>query len=341
MNARFIRVRAFAAALALGIAAMAQQPQGGGKLPPPPPVPAGVTAHRDLAYIAGGHERQKLDLFVPGSPATPRPVIVWVHGGGWSGGDKSGCPPLRQGWTQRGYAIASLNYRLSQHAVFPAQIEDCKAAIRWLRAHAGEYRLDPERFGAWGSSAGGHLVALLGTSGGVAEFDVGGNLAMSSRVQAVMDDFGPTDFRQMDAHRIPGATLVHNSPQSPESRLVGADIGDPANAARVARANPITYVSTDDAPFLILHGDQDALVPHHQSELLYEALRASRVKVRLNIVRGGGHGAGFGEAELEIMRREFFDHHLLGIATNAARWPMSHRSSTTAASTAGAKAAKK
>lgn len=322
---------------ALAITAVGQQPQGRGKLPPVPPVPAGVTAHRDLAYVAGGHERQKLDLFVPESPATPRPLVIWIHGGGWSAGDKSGCPPLRQGWAQRGYAIASLNYRLSQHAVFPAQIEDCKAAIRWLRAHARQHRLDPERFGVWGSSAGGHLVALLGTTGEVAEFDVGSHLAMSSRVQAVMDDFGPTDFRQMDAHRLPGATLVHNSPQSPESRLIGADISDPANAARVARANPITYVSQDDAPFLILHGDQDPLVPHHQSELLYVALRAARVRVRLNIVRGGGHGSGFGEWELEKMRRDFFDHHLQGFANDAAGWPAAQRSSTTAATPAGTK----
>ena len=136
-------------------------------------VPQGVKAHRDLAYVVNGHERQKLDLFVPEKADGPLPLIIWIHGGGWQNGSKEGCPPLRNGYTGRGYAVASINYRLSGHAIFPAQIEDCKAAIRWLRAHAKEYSLDPQRFGVWGSSAGGHLVALLGTSGDVKEFDVG------------------------------------------------------------------------------------------------------------------------------------------------------------------------
>jgi acetyl esterase/lipase len=257
-------------------------------------------------------------------------VIIWVHGGGWAAGDKSGCPPLRQGYAQRGYAIASLHYRLSQHAVFPAQIEDCKAALRWLRAQAARYRLDPERFGVWGSSAGGHLVALLGTTGDVKAFDVGGHLDRSSRVQCVMNDYGPTDFSRMDAHRPPGATMVHNSPQSPESRLIGADISDRAHAALVARANPITYVSPDDAPFLINHGDQDPAVPHHQSELLFAALQQAGVRVRLNTVRGGGHGVGFGGPELEQLRQDFLEHHLKGVPNDASRWPPAMRSSTQA-----------
>ena len=157
-------------------------------------MPDGVKAHRDLVYVGNGHERHKLDLFVPEKADGPLPLIIWVHGGGWQNGSKDGCPPLRDGYTERGYAVASINYRLSGHAVFPAQIEDCKAAIRWLRAHAKEYNLDPQRFGVWGSSAGGHLVALIGTSGDVKEFDVGANLDQSSRVQAVCDYYGPTDF---------------------------------------------------------------------------------------------------------------------------------------------------
>ena len=157
-------------------------------------VPEGVQAHRDLAYVADGHERHKLDLFVPEKADGPLPLIIWVHGGGWQNGSKDGCPPLRGGYAGRGYAVASINYRLSQHAPFPAQIEDCKAATRWLRAHAREYNLDPNRFGVWGSSAGGHLVALLGTSGDVKAFEVGANLDQSSRVQAVCDYYGPTDF---------------------------------------------------------------------------------------------------------------------------------------------------
>lgn len=296
---------------------------------PPPAVPAGVQAYRNLAYVPGGHERQVLDLFVPEQAAKPLPVIIWVHGGGWSAGDKAGCPPLRQGYTGRGFAVASLNYRLSQHAVFPAQIEDCKAALRWLRAHAKQYNLNPDRFGVWGSSAGGHLVALLGTSGDVKEFEVGLHREFSSRVQCVMDDYGPTDVTQMDAHRLPNG-MVHNTPQSPESRLVGGDISDPANHPKAARLNPITYVTADDAAFLINHGDQDPLVSHHQSEILYEALRAAGVRVRLNTIKGGGHGAGFGGLELDKLRRDFFEFHLQGVPNGVANWPVAMRSSLAA-----------
>ncbi|HSH93006.1 MAG TPA: alpha/beta hydrolase, partial [Roseimicrobium sp.] len=113
-------------------------------------IPDGVKAHRDIAYVERGHERHKLDLYVPEKSDGPLPLIIWIHGGGWQNGSKDGCPPLRQGFTERGYAVASINYRLSGHAVFPAQIEDCKSAIRWLRAHAKQYNLNPDRFGVWG-----------------------------------------------------------------------------------------------------------------------------------------------------------------------------------------------
>jgi acetyl esterase/lipase len=281
-------------------------------------IPAGVKAHRDLAYVANGHERQKLDLYLPEQGDGPFPLIAWIHGGGWAAGEKSDCPPLNQGFVARGYAVASLGYRLSGHAIFPAQIEDCKAAIRWLRAHAKEYRLNPAHIGVWGSSAGGHLVALLGTSGEVKEFDVGAHLDQSSRVQAVCDYFGPTDFLQMDAHALKGSPLIHDAARSPESRLVGGPIQE--NAAQARRANPISYVTKDDPPFFIVHGDQDPLVPHHQSELLFAALVQAGVPVRFTTVVGGGHGAGFPGAELGPLVREFFDRHLKGDA-NAARWP--------------------
>jgi len=126
----------------------------------PHDVPTGLAAYRDLAYVPGGHERQKLDLYVPAAGEGPFPLIVWIHGGSWTYGSKEDCVPVP--WALKGYAVASVNYRLSQDAAFPAQIEDCKAAIRWLRAHAREYRLDRDRLIAWGDSAGGHLAALLG-----------------------------------------------------------------------------------------------------------------------------------------------------------------------------------
>lgn len=268
-----------------------------------PKVPDGVTVYRDVAYVTNGHERQKLDLYVPDTGEN-LPLIIWVHGGAWRGGDKTHYNPKE--YLKAGYAGASINYRLSQHAVFPAQIEDVKAAVRWLRANAETYRFDPNRFAAWGSSAGGHLVAMLGTTGDVAEFEVGENLGVSSRVQAVVDYFGPTDFLQMDAQSLPDG-LVHDAPDSPESQLVGGHIQE--HKDRVARANPITYVSKDDPPILIIHGDQDKLVPYHQSVLLHDALEEAGVTVTFYKVEGGGHG-WFKDPKVPELTKAFLEKHL-------------------------------
>jgi acetyl esterase/lipase len=268
-----------------------------------PNVPEAANILRDLAYVPDGHERQKLDLYLPRQKegAGPLPLIVWVHGGAWLAGSKENCPSAR--FLRHGYAAASINYRLSRHAIFPAQIEDCKAAIRFLRANAEKYNIDPNRIGVWGASAGGHLVALLGTAGDVKEFDKGPNLQVSSRVQAVCDFFGPTDLTKMSEF---ASTMDHDAPDSPESQLIGGPVQENKEACR--RANPITYVSKDDPPFLICHGDKDMLVPHNQSVLLYDALKKADVKVKFHTVKGGGHG--FRDPEVDRMVLEFFDKHL-------------------------------
>ena len=268
-----------------------------------PKVPEGITVYRDVAYVTDGHERQKLDLYVPDTGENLR-LIIWVHGGAWRGGDKTHYVWME--YLKAGYAGASINYRLSQHAVFPAQIEDVKAAVRWLRANSETYRLDPNRFAAWGSSAGGHLVAMLGTTGDIEEFEVGENLNVSSRIQAVVDYFGPTDFLQMDVQSLPDG-LVHDAPDSPESQLVGGPIQE--HKDRVSRANPITYVSKDDSPFLIIHGDQDKLVPYHQSVLLKDALEEAGVPVTLYRVKGGGHG-WFRDSKVPELTKAFLEQHL-------------------------------
>lgn len=257
-------------------------------------------SHRDLRYVENGHERHRLDLHLPPN-STNAPLVVWVHGGAWKEGSKDRTPALSL--RDQGYAVASINYRLSQHAVFPAQIEDCKAAIRWLRVHAREYGYNPDRIAVWGSSAGGHLVALLGTSGDVKEFDVGGNPGVSSRVQAVVDFFGPTDFTQMS--KFPGA-MDHDSPKSPESELLGGPVQK--NKDKAARANPITYVTADDPPFLIMHGDKDPLVPLNQSELLEAALKKAGVDVTFQVIKGAGHG--FAGPEINAKVREFLGRQL-------------------------------
>ena len=268
-----------------------------------PRAPEDARVYRDLAYVANGHARQKLDLYLP-KEGTNLPVIINIHGGAFRGGSKEMGVPLD--YLARGYAVASINYRLSQQAVFPAQIEDCKAAVRWLRANAAEYSLDPAHFAAWGSSAGGHLAAMLGTTGDVKEFEVGENPGVPSRVQAVVDYFGPTDFLQMDAHRTPNGQL-HAPANSPESQLIGGPLQE--NKEKVARANPITYVTKDAPPFLICHGDSDPLVPHHQGELLEAALKKAGVPVTFYTVKGAGHG-GFHDPKVPELTQAFLAKHL-------------------------------
>ncbi len=272
-----------------------RQPQG---------APPGAKVIRDLEYAKVGDVRLALDLYLPTESTGPFPVIVAIHGGGWAAGRREEAQGIRQ--ASRGYAVAAISYRLSGVATFPAQIEDCKAAVRWLRANAKKYNLDTQRVGATGHSAGGHLASLLGTTGSVKEFDKGDNLEFPSRVQAVCALSGPTDFLQMDAHAPKDARLKHDLPGSPESRLIGGPIQN--NKEKVARANPITYVSKDSPPFLLIHGDQDPLVPVHQAQLLDAALKEKGVPVQLHIVKGAGHGVGGRDMNEQIDR--FIDTHL-------------------------------
>lgn len=270
---------------------------GGG----PAAVPEGTKAFRDVKY--GPHdERNLLDVYVPTDAKGPLPLVIWIHGGGWRNGAKgNGGPAI--GLLKQGFAVASINYRLSGHAPFPAQIEDCKAAVRHLRAHAREYGVDPERFGVWGSSAGGHLTALVGTSGDVKslEGEVGDDRGTSSRVQAVCDWYGPTDLLQMGGS--------HDNADSPESLLIGGAIQE--NKEKVARANPITYVSADDPPFLIMHGTSDPVVRYNQSELLAAALKQAGVACTLVPLDGAGHGGPeFQTPDVQQQIAEFFTKHL-------------------------------
>ena len=262
-------------------------------------LPAGVTVHRDVAYVPNGHERQKLDLYLPAG-GEKRPLIIWIHGGAFRRGSKES-PELPVDYLAHGFALAAINYRLSQHAIFPAQLEDSKTAVRWLRAHADHFKLDSERFIAWGPSAGAYLSAMLGTTGHTTEFDVGEHLAMSSQVQAVVDYFGPTDFLQMDAQRVPDG-MVHNTADSPESELIGGAIQD--HPDKVAKASPITYITSDAPPFLIVHGDSDLLVPYQQSPLLVAALQKAGVSVTFYTVVGGGHG-GFTDPQVALLTQAF------------------------------------
>lgn len=289
-------------------ARMMRNVNGGERNPLPAKLRDRVASHRNLVYSKVGDRDLPLDLYVPKDSHKPVPLIVWVHGGGWMGGTKD---PLgaRSRLLETGYALASVEYRLSGEAIFPAAIEDCKAAVSFLRLNAKQYGLDPDRFGAWGSSAGGHLVALMGVTNDKDIFDTHDVCKQApATVQAVCNWFGPTDFLRMND--TPGA-MDHNAPQSPESRFLGGPILE--NKEKVAKANPITYVSKGDPPMLLMHGDKDRLVIYNQSELLYEALQAAKVESELYRVENGGHGFGGAKdkpAELFERVLRFFDQHL-------------------------------
>ncbi len=249
------------------------------------------------SYVDGSGATQPLllELLVPQGAAGPVPVVLWIHGGGWRTGSRLPVPTRASDLCARGYAVASVDYRLTTTALWPAQIQDVRGAVRWLRAHASEYNLDVDRFAAWGESAGGHLAAFLGFSGGVgtvtagsATVDLegsGGDLDQSSRVQAVVDWYGATDILQM--HFYP-TTVNHDGSGSDESRFLGGPIQDLPELA--ATANPITYVDGDDPPLLVMHGTLDKLIPFNQSQLLVDAVRGAGVSARLYPVQCAGHG---------------------------------------------------
>jgi acetyl esterase/lipase len=243
----------------------------------PPGVPADAKSHLDVAY--GPHDQNKLDVYVPKS-AKPLPLVIWVHGGGWESGDKDDGGPAVKLLT-KGYATASVNYRFSKAAPFPAQIADVRAAVRHLRANAKTYNVDPNRFAAWGADAGGHLVALLGTGEKVKLFDGDSTVKSSDpspKVRAVVDWFGPTDLPGL----IPPGARADNA----VSRLFGG----PGNMTLAGQANPVTHVSKDSAPFLICHGDADPVVPLAHSRELAAALKSAKVDCELIVLNGAGHG---------------------------------------------------
>ncbi len=259
----------------------------------------------DIAY-ASASPSQKLDIYLPNDGDGPFPVILSIHGGAFKGGDKAdGQITPMLGGLKRGYAVVSVNYRLSGEAIFPAQIQDVKAAVRWIRANAAKYKLNPDKIASWGGSAGGHLAAMAGTSGGVKELEdlSQGNAGQSSRVQAVVDWFGPTDFLKMDEQLQESKVKnpqTHSLPDSPESELIGKNLEDAPDLVRVA--NPESYITKDDPPFFIQHGLIDHLVPYQQSVNLANKLQSviGKEKVTLELLPGTDHGGPNYETEQNI-----------------------------------------
>lgn len=266
-----------------------------------------VIYRQDIEFTKRRKRSLKMDILHPRIlPKQLMPGLMWIHGGAWREGNKADGIELLLPFARRGYFCASIEYRLSHEAIFPAQIQDCKCAIRFLRAHAKKFHLDSEHIGVWGCSAGGHLAALLGTTYHIQEFEgEGGWEEFSSCVQAVCDWFGPTDFLRINDFP---RKVTYAPGDSPEEILIGGLIQE--NLAKVAKANPITYVTKDAPPFLIAHADDDLIVPLNQSQLLFEALKQAGVEVTLEVVKGGGHGKKFDSANLLNKLTGFFQKHL-------------------------------
>lgn len=267
-----------------------------------------VIAHFDQPYAGNKNYKQMVDLYLPKEPKSDKlPVLVYIHGGGWKNGDRirSASNVLRFVATGE-YAGVCVSYRLSDEAAWPAQVYDCKAAIRWVRGNAKKYGLDPTRIGVFGGSAGGHLSSLLGTSGGVKELegDLGEFKDQDSRVTCVVNICGPQDFKMPLMFR-DGKPVVEDPAVA---GLVGGPLAEKKDA--VVAASPVTYVTKDDAPFLHLHGTKDERVDFKHAERIHAALKEAGVPSLLVPVTEQGHGLSHPQMNDRI--RDFFDRHLRG-----------------------------
>ena len=270
---------------------------------------------KDINYAGDSMPYHNLDIYLPEVEKPLYPAVIAIYGSAWSSYNSKGSVMgnLAKPLLHAGYAVIAPNHRSSNDAKFPAQINDIKAVVRFVRANSEKYKFDSSFIAITGFSSGGHLASMTGTSGKVGVFKSGAESAdiegkvgqytsFSSSVDAVVDWFGPTDFLMMDSC---GSSMAHNPANSPESSLVGGAIQE--NKDKVALANPVTYVDKNDPPFLILHGDKDPLVPYCQSELLFNALQKNGVRSELVIVPGGKHGPGLFEEKYYKMMVDFFN----------------------------------
>jgi acetyl esterase/lipase len=267
----------------------------------------------DLSY-AGISKTQKLDIYLPESSEGPFPVFAHIHGGAFAFGEKRSItliPYLNEG-LKRGYAIVDINYRLSREAIFPAAVQDAKAAIRWLRANQAKYCLDGKKIAVCGGSAGGNLVSMLGVTGNIKDFDDPslGNIDQSAETQAVVDMFGPINFLKMD-EQLKESGLgsgEHSEVDSPEAWYIGTKLSDAPE--KVKLASPENYIHPNIPTFLIQHGRADNVVPVQQSIDFARQIqeKAGKEKVVLAVIEGAGHGDPYFQTEGNIEKVfEFID----------------------------------
>jgi acetyl esterase/lipase len=268
------------------MAAFGQRPQQkqrqGQAVQRPSPVPEGVRVLSDVQYCTGGGRPLLMDIYAPKDAASkPAPAVLWIHGGGWRSGSKSD-RRVATLLATNGFVSATLDYRLSGEAPFPAAIEDCKCGVRFLRANAAKYGIDPQRIGAAGGSAGGHLALLVGTADERAGLEgSGGWPGVSSRVRAVVSWFGPADFSV-------GHTAFEHGKGPAPLAFLGGTLEEKPEIYR--RASPVTWVSADDPPILMIHGDQDKTVPFDQSVRMLKAYQKAGLNAELIKVEGADHG---------------------------------------------------
>lgn len=271
----------------------------------------GISIQKDIVFRDAGGVKVLLDIAVPPGPG-PFPLIVCAHDGGWFGGDKNEYLSTLRTFAARGYAVATVGYRLSPRFRFPAQVQDVRSAVRFLRLHAKSYRIDGDHVGAMGDSSGGQLALMLGLMDGRDEMDQD-NIGVSSKVQCVVNNFGTTDFAAWRAW------FVRKYPKDSDTRRmlekIYQDLFGGAPLAR--RASPISYVSPDDPPVLTFQGSDDSLVPEEQARRLHDALRLAGVDETLVVLMGRGHGWGGKDAErVDHLTWDFFDAHLKPWASN-------------------------
>ena len=259
-------------------------------------------AHLNIAYVENGHRRQKLDLYIPDNLQTkPMPLVIWIHGGGWKRGTKL-LLGKQIALLEQGFILASINYRLSRHDTYPAQLHDVKAAIRFLRHNAKTYGIDPNRIGIWGASAGGHLAALAATTGDDASLE--GSLGVtnaSSKVQAAVIWYGPSDMLKMFERRKNSLPIGTNLLRFPVPKLFG---GTPETHGQLyCQGSAINYVTPNDPPFLIMHANKDPIVPLDQSKILHQSLTDNQVSSEFHIVEGSKHDFFRGDEEHKILHQ--------------------------------------